>query len=90
MPIIRVELWEGRTLEQKRQLARELTDVLVRIADCDESSVRVLFSHYSREDWAVAGVLVEDGQDLRQGGEESRQSRRLTVTPEREQRKPGP
>jgi 4-oxalocrotonate tautomerase len=60
MPIIRVEMWQGRTLEQKRQLARELTDVLVRIAGCDQSTVRVLFSEYARDAWAVGGVLESD------------------------------
>ena len=53
-------MWEGRRLEQKRQLARELTEVLVRVAGCDESTVRVVPSEYSHEDWALGGVLESD------------------------------
>jgi 4-oxalocrotonate tautomerase len=70
MPIIRVEMWEGRTVEQKRQLARELTEVLVRVAQCDESTVRVLLSEYSREDWAVGGVLESDREHAQATGGE--------------------
>ncbi len=53
MPIIRVEMWEGRSVDQKRRIARELTDALVRIIDCDPATVRVLISDYSSENWAV-------------------------------------
>ena len=51
MPIIRVEKWEGRDLEQKRRIARELTDALVAIIDCDPQTVRVLINDYSKDDW---------------------------------------
>jgi len=30
MPVIHVELFEGRSVEQKRALVRELTDALIR------------------------------------------------------------
>ena len=65
MPIIRVEMWQGRTLDQKRQLARELTDVVVRIVRCDEGSERVLFNDYAREDWVADGVLESDREQGR-------------------------
>jgi 4-oxalocrotonate tautomerase len=60
MPIIRVEMWEGRSLEQKQRLVRELTDVLTRIVDCDPATVRVLIDDYSRENWAVGGILQSE------------------------------
>ena len=60
MPIIRVEMWEGRSLEQKRRLARALTDVLAEVVDCDPATVRVLIDDYARENWAVGGVLQSD------------------------------
>jgi len=63
MPIIRVEMWEGRNVEVKRRLARELTDTLARIIDCDPSTVRVLIDDYSTENWAVGGRLRADASD---------------------------
>ena len=32
MPIVKVELWPGRTQEQKAELARAITDAVVNIA----------------------------------------------------------
>lgn len=63
MPIIRVEMWEGRSIDQKRRIARELSDALVRIIDCDPTAVRVVISDYSRENWGVGGVLQVDAED---------------------------
>jgi 4-oxalocrotonate tautomerase len=63
MPIIRVEMWEGRSVDQKRRIASELSDALVRIIDCDPTAVRVLIDDYSRENWGVGGMLQVDAED---------------------------
>lgn len=33
MPILRVSLWAGRTKEQKAELAKALTDTMVKVAN---------------------------------------------------------
>jgi phenylpyruvate tautomerase PptA (4-oxalocrotonate tautomerase family) len=38
MPIIRVEMWEGRSVEQKRRLARKWTDALVAVIECEPAA----------------------------------------------------
>lgn len=60
MPIVRVEMWQGRTLEQKRQIVRELTEVVARVSCCDAKTVRVLIDSYPRENWVADGVLQSD------------------------------
>ena len=60
MPIIRIEMMEGRTVEQKRALAKELTDAFVRTCDGKADSVYVVIDDVKKEDWAVAGKLVID------------------------------
>ena len=60
MPTLRVEMFAGRTLEQKRALARELTDATVRALGVPASAVEVLFFDIERHDWAVAGTLCSD------------------------------
>lgn len=52
MPHIIVKLYPGRTEEQKRLLADEITKDVVRIARCEEKSVSVAFEEVSPEDWA--------------------------------------
>ena len=60
MPTLRVELFEGRTAEQKRALAKELTDACVRVLGGSADGVDVLFFDIRREDWASGGVLWSD------------------------------
>jgi 4-oxalocrotonate tautomerase len=60
MPTIHVELFEGRTVEQKRALARELTDAAVRVLGGSPDGVDVIFSDVKRGDWATGGVLWSD------------------------------
>jgi 4-oxalocrotonate tautomerase len=60
MPIIRIDMWEGRTLDQKRRLVAEVTAAVVDVLQCEPSSVRILIDEYPTSDWAVAGELVSD------------------------------
>ncbi len=60
MPTIHVELFSGRTLEQKRALALALTDATVKTLGGSADSVDVIFSDVQRHDWATAGVLWSD------------------------------
>ena len=60
MPTIRVEMFEGRTAEQKRALAKELTDACVRALGGSPDSVDVVMFDIKKQDWATAGVLWSD------------------------------
>lgn len=60
MPTLRVEMFAGRTPEQKRALARELTDATVRALGVPSSSVEVLFFDIAKSDWASDGTLFSD------------------------------
>ncbi len=60
MPSIRVEMFEGRSVEQKRALAKELTDATMRALGVPADSVEVMLFDIPRHDWATAGVLWSD------------------------------
>lgn len=60
MPIIHVEFLVGRSLEQKRELARALTDVVATIAKVDIKDVWVVIDEVRRENFAVGGELLSD------------------------------
>jgi 4-oxalocrotonate tautomerase len=60
MPIVQVHLFEGRTVEQKRQCAKEMTDAIVRTLDCPAGQVRIIFEDMKKTDYSVGGVLVAD------------------------------
>jgi 4-oxalocrotonate tautomerase len=60
MPTIRVELFAGRTLEQKRALAQALTEATVRTLGGSPDAVDVIFCDVERHDWATGGQLWSD------------------------------
>lgn len=62
MPSIRVELFEGRSVEQKRALAQALTEATVRTLGGSPEAVDIVFQDVARHDWATGGVLWSDRQ----------------------------
>jgi 4-oxalocrotonate tautomerase len=59
MPFIEVKLWEGRTREQKAELARRLTDAMVEVVGCPAAAVSIVFDDYTKADWAEGGALCD-------------------------------
>lgn len=60
MPIIRVEMFEGRTKEQKRALSAGLTKAFIEAGGGTPESVHIVYVDVSQDDWAVAGKLCSD------------------------------
>ncbi len=64
MPVVTVELWEGRTVEQKRKLVRAITDAMVEHAGANPDALHVIIHEIPRENWSRAGVLGVDRTDV--------------------------
>ena len=62
MPMITVEWLEGRTPQQKAQLADAVTQAFVDVAQVSKEQVWIVFRDVRRADWAMAGTLLEDAQ----------------------------
>ena len=60
MPIVRVEMLEGRSVEQKRELVQVYTRELARICGCSEASVTVVIDDVPKHNWASGGQLMAD------------------------------
>lgn len=58
MPIIRVELLEGRSPAQKMELVEVLSRETARIAGCNVESITVVIEDVKRENWGVGGRLL--------------------------------
>ena len=59
MPVVIVEMWEGRTLEQKRQLIESITEDFVKIGTRREA-VQIILKDNLRHNWAIAGKLASE------------------------------
>lgn len=57
MPIIRIKLAKGRSVEQKRKFARAVTEKAVELFNVKPEWVTIIFDEYSRDNWATAGEL---------------------------------
>lgn len=60
MPVITVQMLQGRSTDQKRAIAEALTDALVRSAGVKPESVTVVLQELPRDGWATAGRLMAD------------------------------
>jgi 4-oxalocrotonate tautomerase len=60
MPIVRVEMWTGRTHAQKQELARVITEAVVNIAHTTPEATIIVFDDIDKDNWAQSGSLASD------------------------------
>lgn len=60
MPMIRVEMFAGRTPEQKKALVKALTEAFVSTAGSTPESVQIILQDVEKSEWATAGVLASE------------------------------
>jgi 4-oxalocrotonate tautomerase len=59
MPVVIVEMWQGRTIEQKKLLARGITDQFTKTGT-PADQVHIIFKDNARHNWATGGVLAAE------------------------------
>jgi len=62
MPVITINQFEGRTIEQKRKLAKEITDSIVKIYEIGADRVSITFFDIPKHNAAKGGKLFIDQQ----------------------------
>jgi 4-oxalocrotonate tautomerase len=62
MPIVKIEMWTGRTHAQKTELARVITEAMVTIAHTTPEATVIIFEDIAKENWATGGVLASDAK----------------------------
>ena len=60
MPLVQVTMLQGRTAEQKRKVAKRVTDALVEEAGAKREGIIVTFNEVSKESYASGGELLID------------------------------
>jgi len=59
MTVVNVEMWENYTTDQKRQLAKDITDAFVKLG-LKAENVNIIMKENPRSCWAVSGKLCSD------------------------------
>jgi 4-oxalocrotonate tautomerase len=60
MPLVQITMLTGRTADQKRKLAKRITDAMVEEAGARREAVVVAFHEVASESYASGGVLMAD------------------------------
>jgi 4-oxalocrotonate tautomerase len=59
MPVVIVEMWEGRNVEQKKQLVEGITDTFVRIG-VPKEALHIIIQDIPKHNWGHAGKLASE------------------------------
>jgi 4-oxalocrotonate tautomerase len=57
VPIVTIEWYEGRSPEQKREIAEKLTDLLVDVGKTQREHVWIRFVDSPKSEWAMGGEM---------------------------------
>jgi len=59
MPVVTVEMWEGRTIKQKKELVEGITSAFVKIGTPSEA-VHIIIKDVPKYNWATGGKLASE------------------------------
>ena len=59
MPIVIVEMWQGHTAEQKKQIAEGITTVFTKIG-IPPDAVHIILKDNPKHNWASGGKLASE------------------------------
>ena len=64
MPIVVVNIKEGRTVEQKRAMAERMTQAICDTMEVKPDAVRIIINDMKNENFAIGGTLVCDDPSM--------------------------
>jgi 4-oxalocrotonate tautomerase len=59
MPVVIVEMWEGRSPDQKKSLAKDITEAFVKIGTPAEA-VHIILKDNPKSCWATGGKMASE------------------------------
>ncbi len=59
MPVVIVEMWAGRTVEQKKTLVKGITDAFGNVGTPAEA-VHIIIQDIPKQNWATGGKLASE------------------------------
>jgi 4-oxalocrotonate tautomerase len=59
MPVVTVEMWEGRTIDQKKQLVEGITTAFQKIG-VPADALHIILRDIPKHNWATGGKLASE------------------------------
>lgn len=60
MPIVQIDLLEGRTYEQKKAMVEKITEALMETAGASRESISIIIRDMPKQNYAKAGQLASE------------------------------
>ncbi|MDI3328634.1 MAG: 2-hydroxymuconate tautomerase [Alicyclobacillaceae bacterium] len=60
MPLVQLHILEGRSLERKKRLIREVTEAIHRTLEAPRENIRVVIYEIPKDHWAVGGMTMRE------------------------------
>ncbi|MCI1985494.1 MAG: 4-oxalocrotonate tautomerase [Lactobacillus sp.] len=60
MPLVHIDLIEGRSREQLRQMVQDVTEAIAKNTGAPKEHIHVVLNEMQKEHYAVGGVLKAD------------------------------
>lgn len=57
MPVVTIEWYEGRSAEQKKEIAEKVTEVISEIGKTPADQVWIKFVESPKSEWAIGGEI---------------------------------
>ena len=59
MPVISIDMWAGRNVEQKKQLAQDITRAFKKLG-IPKDHIHIIFNDHLKQNWAIGGKLTSE------------------------------
>ncbi|MCV2871585.1 4-oxalocrotonate tautomerase family protein [Defluviimonas sp. WL0050] len=63
MPIVRIAMLAGRSQEQKKALAKDIAEALIRHCAADPSYINILFEDFVQGHWLAGDDMIDKSDD---------------------------
>lgn len=60
MPLVTVDMWEGRTVEQKKELVEGITSVMNTKLGIPPEAISIIIRDVPKHNWATGGKLASE------------------------------
>lgn len=60
MPVVTIDMWEGRTVEQKKKLVEGITAVMTEKLGIGAEHVTIIIKDNPKHNWATGGKLASE------------------------------
>jgi len=60
MPVVTIDMWEGRIIEQKRRLVEGVTAAIMSSLNVSAETVPIIIKDNPKHNWGIAGKLASE------------------------------